>query len=167
MPVVGSCLGEILAQRGKSVPATGEDFTEKVLHESEVGCGDGEHRDDVAQTNREGEVGDFAELEELGGESGVRSKQQARLPVDDASVEVRHGHGGCTDRRTAVDLGAVLGNDRRIVAPIELPRNREARVTADFGDTRTLKQSKRISAGTDKHELGQHLTRRLADLVPD
>jgi hypothetical protein len=76
VPVGSSGFREILAQCRESVPATGEHFAEEVFYETEVGRSHGEHRDDVAQTNREREVGDLAKLEELGGEARIRPEQQ-------------------------------------------------------------------------------------------
>lgn len=134
VPIIGRGLGEILAQCRESLPATGKHFAEEVFHETEVGCGDGEHRDDVAQTNREREVGDLAKLEKLGGEARIRPEQQTRLPLDDPSIEVRDRHRRSPHRCAAVNLGAVLGNDCGIVASVELTRDGEARVPADFGD---------------------------------
>jgi hypothetical protein len=61
----------------------------------------------------------------------------------------------------------VLRHDFRVVAPIELAGNGEAREPSDFGDSASLQKVERVAACADEHKPSENFARGLANLVTE
>ena len=93
-------------------------------------------------------------LEELGGETGIRSEQQGFLAIDHTGIQVRYGHRWRTHGGLAVDLGLVLLDHFRVVAAQPLAADRETAEALALFDARSLQQRQGRAAGAEEDELG-------------
>ena len=92
-------------------------------------------------------------MEELGGPRGEGAEEQSFLAVEQARVEVRHGHRGRGVEVLPVDFGVVAGDDCGIVADEPLAADGETAEAAGFGDAGFLEEMQAAAAGTDEDEL--------------
>ena len=93
-------------------------------------------------------------LEELGGETGIRSEQQRLFAIDHTGVQVRHRHRRRADGSLAVNLGLMQLDHFRVIATQPLAADREAAIAFAFFDARGLQQRQGRATGAQEYELG-------------
>jgi len=116
-----------------------------------------QHGLDVAAADRGRQVDPRTVFQELGREGGKRAEQQGFLAIDDARVQMRHGHRRRTDGRLAVDLGRMRRHQFRIGRHQPLAADRHAAVALGFRNARFFQQRQRTAARADEDELGAHI----------
>src|SRR5690554_7694416 len=105
-----------------------EDLANQIAGEVHILPAYRKHGTKIGGVDRPNQVENGTLLQEAGSKPGKGSEQKRWLTIDNASVQVRNGHGGRTDRRLAVDLGVVLLHDLLFLADQPLTANREATV---------------------------------------
>ncbi|RMQ69531.1 Homocysteine S-methyltransferase protein [Pseudomonas syringae pv. tomato] len=166
-PVLGFCLWIEATQRFQALLHRLHHFADQVLGQVHVVTSDGQHRFDVGDTYREGQVEERAMLEELGGETGIWPEQQGLIAIDHASVQVRHRHRRRTHGGLAVDLGLVMLYHFRVIATQPLATDRKTAKALALFDARHLQQRQCRTACAEEHEFGVDLTRAAAVHVLD
>ncbi|MNM56598.1 hypothetical protein D3C81_677730 [compost metagenome] len=115
-----------------------------------------QHRLHIARADRTWQVGPRTVFQELRRERGKRAKQQGFLAIDDARVQMRHGHRRRTDGCLAVDLGRMRRHQLRVGRHQPLAADRHAAVALGFRNARLFQQRQRTAARADEDELGAH-----------
>jgi hypothetical protein len=120
-----------------------------------VGGADLEEGGEVVRFHRAGQIPKTAFLvQELRGPRGERAEEQRLLAVEDAGVEVRHGHGRRGVEGLAVNLGLVLGDDGGVVADEPLAADGKAADALALGDAGFLEKLEAAAAGADEDKFG-------------
>ena len=77
-------------------------------------------------------------VEKFCGPRGVRAEEQRLVAVDDARIQMRHGHGGRGAGRHAVHFGDVLLHNLRLVADEPLAADGKSAEAFALGDAAIL-----------------------------
>jgi hypothetical protein len=93
-------------------------------------------------------------VKELGGPRGEGAEEERLLAVEDAGIEMRHGHRGRSVEGLPVDLGLVAGDDRGVFADEPLAADGETAEAARFGDAGFLEEMEAAATGADEDKLG-------------
>jgi len=106
-PVVSLRLGEELLEHREVMRAGLQHLTDQIFLQIAILARHRQHRPDAARLDRAEQVRMGTVFEELAGKARIGAEQQRPLAVDDARVEMGHGHRRRAFGCLAVDLGVV------------------------------------------------------------
>src|SRR5690606_10987128 len=167
LPIALFRLRKEVAQRINPIPMGLEHFTNQIAGKIHVALTHRQHRTKVGSPNGAEQVKHRPLLQEAGSKPGKRPEQKRRLTIDNAGVQVRNRHRRRTDRRLAINLGVMLGNDVGLLAHKPLTTDREAAITTSFINTGFLQQWQRTATGPKENKAGFQLGQLTGELVLD
>ena len=156
LPVGRICARDVLLEGLDALVKVLEHLGDQVLGQAELLRGNAQVGGEVVRADGLEQVQVGALLQELRGPATVRTKEQAFLAVDDAGIQVRHGHRRGADGSLAVNLGVVALDQLRVLGAQPQAGDREARETGDLAHACLAQQVERVAARTDEDELGVH-----------
>lgn len=127
---------------------------DEVFDEGNVGDADVDQRREIVGTNGAREVEDAAFfVEELRRPRGERAEEKFRFAIEQACIEMRHGHGGRGVEGLAVNFRLMLRDDGGVFADEPLSADGETAEAFGFGDSGTLQERQASAAGADENKL--------------